>query len=74
MPNSIQATDVLIDEYEEIDEDAADDFTFTLGPDGSLKSFAIPQHLMEELPDEVQLILELFGIDDLHELNNRTIH
>lgn len=74
MPNSIHATDVLIDEYEETNEDAADDFTFTLGPDGSLKSFSIPQHRMDELPEEVQLILELFGIDDIYELGNRTIH
>ena len=74
MPNSIQSTDVLIDEYEEHNEDAADDFTFVLNSDGSLKSFSIPQHLMEEIPDEVQLILELYGIDDIHQLSSRTIH
>jgi hypothetical protein len=74
MPNSIQSTDVFIDEYEETNEEAADDFTITIGADGSLKSFSIPQHLMDELPDEVALILELFGIDDIRELENRTIH
>jgi hypothetical protein len=74
MPNSIQSTDVLIDEYEETNEDAADDFTFTLGSDGRLKSFSIPQHFMDNMPDEVQMILELFGIDDIHELHNKTIH
>lgn len=74
MPNNIQATDVLIDEYDETDEDAAEDFTFTLASDGSLKSFSIPQHLMDQLPDEVAIILELFGIDDIYELQNRTIH
>ena len=74
MPNSIQSTDVLIDEYEEQNEDAAEDFTFILHSDGSLKSFSVPQHLMDELPDEVQLILELYGIEDIHQLNTRTIH
>lgn len=74
MPNSIQATDVLIDEYEETNEDATEDFTFVLHADGSLKSFSVPQHLMDEIPEEVQLILSLFGIEDIHQLNDRTIH
>ena len=74
MPNNIHSTDVLISEYEETDEDSVDDFTFVLHSDGSLKSFAIPQHLMYELPEEVQLILELFGIDNIDKLNNQVIH
>jgi hypothetical protein len=74
MPNSIQSTDVLVDEYDAQDEESANDFTFILNSDGSLKSFSIPQHLMDELPDEAQLILELYGIDDVHELTNKTIH
>lgn len=74
MPNSIQSTDVLIDEYEEQNEEAADDFTFILSADGNLKSFSIPQHLMDEIPDEVDLILKLFGIEDIHQLSNKTIH
>lgn len=74
MPNSIHSTDVLITEYEETDEDSIDDFTFTLNSDGSLKSFAIPQHLLDDLPDEVVAILEMFGIDDIDDLNNQIIH
>lgn len=74
MPNSIQSTDVLVDEYDEQDTESANDFTFILNFDGSLKSFSIPQHLIDELPDEAQIILELFGIDDIHELTNKTIH
>jgi hypothetical protein len=74
MPNSIQSTDVLVDEYDAQDEESASDFTFILNSDGSLKSFSIPQHLMNDVPEEAQLILELFGIDDIHELTNKTIH
>jgi hypothetical protein len=74
MPNHIQPTDVLIDEYDETDDDAAEDFTFTLDAEGRLKSFSIPQHLMSELPEEVHMILELFGIEDIYELQDRTIH
>ena len=74
MPNSIQATDVLIDEYEEADDEAAENFTFVLGPDGDLKSFSIPQHLIDDMPEEVKFILEIYGIDDVHELHNRIIH
>jgi len=29
---------------------------------------------MNDVPEEAQLILELFGIDDIHELTNKTIH
>ncbi len=74
MPNSIQSTDVLIDEYEEQNEDATEDFTFVLHSDGSLKSFSVPQHLMNDIPEEVSVILSLFGIEDIHQLSNRTIH
>ena len=74
MPNSIHPTDVLIEEYEEHDTDAAEDFTFVIGPDGELKSFSVPQHLMEDPPEPVQLILELFGIENIHELGQKIIH
>jgi hypothetical protein len=50
------------------------DFGFILNPDGSLKSLMIPENLMEEPPEEVQLILEMYGIDNVHQLENRTLH
>jgi hypothetical protein len=74
MPNSIQSTDVFIDEYEETNPDNAEDFTFVLDSEGSLKSFSVPQHLMDNVPEEVALILSLFGIDDIYDLSNKTIH
>jgi hypothetical protein len=73
MSNDINAL-VSYEEYVENDEYDPDDFGFVLRPDGSLKSFMIPEHLMTDPPEEVKLILELFGIDSIHELTDRTLH
>lgn len=56
------------------DEHTADDFSFIIGPDGELKSMMIPTHLMDDPPETVQLILELFGIENVHQLEGRTLH
>jgi len=74
MPNSIQSANILVDEYDAQDDESAEDFTFILHSDGSLKSFSIPQHLMSDIPEEAKMILELFGIDDVQELTNRVLH
>lgn len=74
MPNNAITASVEIEEFEETEDVGKDDFAFVLGPDGNLKTFMIPEHLMDEAPEEVMLILSLFGIDDIHELGNRTIH
>ena len=75
MPNDNVIATVEIEDYdEEVAEYGKDDFGFILGPDGELKSFMIPEHLMEDPPEEVKMIFELFGIDDIHELNRRTLH
>lgn len=63
-----------IEEYEEEDEFSQDDFGFIIGPDGELKSVMYPEHLMEEPPEEIRMILQLFGIDDINTLENRTLH
>ena len=73
MPNNV-AISVEIEEFEETEDFGRDDFGFVIGPDGELKSFMIPEHLMEDPPEEVLLILKLFGIDDIHELGNQTLH
>ena len=65
---------VTIEEYSENDDYGPDDFGFVLGPDGILKSFMIPEHLMSDPPEEVQIILEIFGIDNIHKLGDRTLH
>ena len=75
MPNNTTEAMVTIEEYDDEENDyGPDDFGFVLGPDGELKSFMIPEHLMEDPPEEVKLILSIFGIDNIHELENRTLH
>jgi hypothetical protein len=75
MPNNQNiSASVEIEEFEETEDVGKDDFAFVLGPDGDLKTFMIPEKLMGDPPEEVKLILSLFGIDDIHELENRTLH
>jgi hypothetical protein len=75
MPNNNVETIVQIEEYDETENEyGPDDFGFVLGPDGDLKSFMIPEHLMEDPPEEVMIILSLYGIDSIHDLGNRTLH
>lgn len=73
MPNHVTADVVEVLEYEE-DEVSSDDFGFVIGPDGELKSLMVPEHLMDDPPEEVKIILKLFGIEDIHELGNKTVH
>jgi hypothetical protein len=73
MPNNIPANAVEIEEYEEEEIDA-DDFGFIIGPDGELKSLMYPEHLMEDPPEEIKMILQIFGIDSIDDIDNRTLH
>ena len=73
MPNNIPATAVEIEEYEEKEIDA-DDFGFIIGPDGELKSLMYPEHLMGDPPEEIKMILRIFGIDSIDDIDNRTLH
>jgi hypothetical protein len=69
------ATNIIVEEELEEDDDYdADDFSFIIGSDGELKSIMIPGHLMDDPPSEVQLILKIFGINDIHQLEGRTLH
>jgi hypothetical protein len=74
MPNNSEST-VTIEEYdEEVSGYGPDDFGFILGPNGELKSFMLPEHMMDNPPEEVLAILSIFGVDDIHELTNSTLH
>jgi hypothetical protein len=42
--------------------------------DGELKSVVIPPELIESPPESVQVILELFGIDNIKDLIQRVLH
>lgn len=73
MSNSIPNIDESI--YEELDEtNDPNDFGFIIGPDGELKSIMYPANLMEEPPEEIKMILEIFGIDNFETLENRVLH
>lgn len=74
MPNQVTADIVEVLEDEDEDEFSSDDFGFIIGPDGELKSLMVPEHLMDDPPEKVQMILSLFGIDSIHELGNKIIH
>lgn len=73
MPNNIPANAVEIEEYEEEEIDA-DDFGFIISPDGELKSLMYPENLMEDPPEEIKMILRIFGIDSIDDIDNRTLH
>lgn len=73
MPNNVTSQEIAEDFIEENDW-SPDDFGFIIGPDGELKTLMIPEHLMDDPPEEVKIILELFGIDDIHDLENRKLH
>lgn len=74
MSNNITNQD-SIEEYDDTeDEFSIEDFGFVIGPDGELKSVVYPEHLMDDPPEEILAILEIFGIDNIHMLENRTLH
>jgi|APGre2960657468_1045069.scaffolds.fasta_scaffold243784_1 hypothetical protein len=74
MPNETQVANLEIEEIEEDDDFCKDDYGFVLGPSGELKSIMFPENLMSSPPEAVTKILSLFGIDGLHELENRVLH
>jgi hypothetical protein len=73
MPNNTTANEVIIEELDE-EEHSIDDFEFIIDANGDLKSMVIPEHLMNDPPEEIQLIMRLYGIEDLNMLDNRTLH
>jgi hypothetical protein len=57
------------------DNDIGDeDYGFIFGPNGELKSVFLPDNLPFKTPDNIQKILELFGINDPEQLDNKTLH
>lgn len=70
-------TNTSIEDFDDNDDDgdfAADDFGFIIGPDGELKSIMYPEHLMEDPPEEIKMILKIFGIDDINTVEDKTLH
>jgi hypothetical protein len=75
MPNNAISDNTSIEDFDNEDDDySPDDFGFIIGPDGELKSIMYPEHLMEDPPEEIKMILQIFGIDNIDEIENKTIH
>lgn len=72
MPNNTTA--VEIEELEDDNVMEATDYAFIVSADGELKSIVYPEDLMEEPPEEIQLILQIFGIDNVETSDTRTLH
>jgi len=73
MPTNITSTEVE-EEFDDDDNFSPNDFGFIIDSDGNLKTLMIPEHLMEDPPEEVKAILEMFGIDNIHDLENKLLH
>lgn len=52
-----------------------DDYVFVLGPDGQLKTAMIPEKASFESPENVNKILNIFGMSDIDNMGgNSTLH
>jgi hypothetical protein len=53
-----------------------EDYGFVFGPDGELKSVFLPENLPFKTPENIQKILEMFGINDAEQIagDNGTLH
>lgn len=60
---------------DENDDDIdSEDFGFIIDADGNLKSVMLPETYMGDPPLEVKRILKIFGIKNINNLIDRTIH
>ncbi len=74
MPKASEALDQEHDYYD--DEISDEDYGFIFDADGNLKSVFLPDSVLE-VPETIQAILDIFGIDDIDQLeygNSKTIH
>lgn len=70
-------TEVNQEEYDDYydEEITDDDFGIILGPNGELKSVFLPTDENAEIPETFYAILEIFGINDVSEIEGKpTIH
>jgi hypothetical protein len=73
MPNNNTTSAVEVEDLED-DEYDPSDYGFIISADGELKSIMYPENLMGEPPEEIQLILKLFGVGDIETAENRILH
>ena len=65
---------IEIDDMYDDDDFLETDFEFIISQEGNLKSVSLPKNTMYDLPEEIELILKIFGISDLHSIIPRTLH
>jgi hypothetical protein len=73
MPNNTQEQQLELDEFDD-DDFNENDFGFIISENGELKSVMYPEKLLEDPPQEIKEILRIFGIDDINEIEHRTLH
>ena len=73
MPNKDTIPAVDLEDLED-DEYDPTDYGFIISADGELKSVMYPEELMGEPPEEIKLIMQIFGISDIETLDDRTLH
>lgn len=71
-------TKAVSEELEEVQEIydteiGEDDYGFVLGPDGELKSVFLPPDITK-VPKKVKRLLKIFGVHDIDQLDNPTLH
>jgi len=73
MPNNttVPAVDLELEEDDDFDPT---DYGFIISADGELKSIMYPEDLLGDPPEEIQLILKLFGISGIDATEGHTIH
>jgi hypothetical protein len=56
-------------------EIADDDYGFIFDSNGDIKSVFLPDHIPSQLPEKIQKLLELFGINDIDNIDgSQTLH
>ena len=73
MPNNTQEQQLELDEFDD-DDFNENDFGFIISENGELKSVMYPEKLLEDPPQEIKEILRIYGIDDINEIEHRTLH
>jgi hypothetical protein len=73
MPNNNTTSAVEVEDLED-DEYDPSDYGFIISADGELKSIMYPEDLMGDPPEEIKLIMKIFGIPDIETMENRTLH
>jgi len=73
MPNNAQEHELELEDFDDDDFNETD-FGFIISENGELKSVMYPEKLMDDPPEEIKEILRIFGIDDISEIEHRTLH